>query len=338
MEPVDRASGWLFAPLPDAVFVANLLWPVIALTLVFSGWKSWTQHFVEVLWAYFLVTPHRWVTLPLVFLDPDRFEKRPRTFVGLGIAAFALCAGVAAWDRATGAELFVLLLAADYLWNAWHFASQTAGVFRIYGRAARPEHGGGELEKLAIRVFVLFVLFRLSANVLPTERYADLLGFVGRLALRAAPLDFVVLAIPVALLARELLTWRTSAAGRVVYLVSFGSLYGLLLALTRAHQSGVQGLTTAILSLALSAAIFHSLEYLAIVSWAVSKTRQPRGSFVWVKPRWLVVMVAFLTAVGWASVVLSAQIAALWMTVNLAVSYLHYAYDGIIWKAPRRPA
>ena len=68
--------------------------------------------------------------LPVVFGDRDRFRRRRLAFVGVAAAVVAVVLGV---RLSTGA--LVCLLAVDYVWNAWHFAAQHHGIYRVYGRA-----------------------------------------------------------------------------------------------------------------------------------------------------------------------------------------------------------
>ena len=113
-----------------------------------------------------IVTPHRWITLILVFLDPDQREQRPRTYTGMFLCCVAVCLGAIALGRAfgIGLEAFYVLLMLDYLWNTWHFASQHHGVYRIYGRMSRRVPMPAErVERYALRAFVVYVLLRVGA-------------------------------------------------------------------------------------------------------------------------------------------------------------------------------
>src|SRR5438128_995057 len=42
-------------------------------------------HLLSLFQIYFLSTPHRWITLVLVFCDSDRFWKEPAKFGGIGV-------------------------------------------------------------------------------------------------------------------------------------------------------------------------------------------------------------------------------------------------------------
>ncbi len=89
-------------------------------------------------------------------------------------------------------QTLVLLLLVDYVWNAWHFASQHSGISRIYGRTARPElQTRGLVEKVALRVFILYAIFRpLVYPVFESEEVSTWPGWVQRA--HAAFLDGLV--------------------------------------------------------------------------------------------------------------------------------------------------
>src|SRR5947209_562744 len=187
-ESRPQTAGWIVSPAFDLLFLANLPW-LLALVPGFVAAEG-TPHIA--FWQlYFLTTPHRWITLFLVALDPDRREGRPRRF--LVIALLGLVA-VLSVKLTTGA--FVCLLLVDYLWNGWHFASQHFGVLRIYSRKA----GGGwpRLERHGLRLFIFYVIARTagwSTGWLEesTRGLALLRG-----------LDLVMLVLPVLLLGVEL--------------------------------------------------------------------------------------------------------------------------------------
>lgn len=76
----DRAGrAWLVSPWFDLLFVSNVFWPLLAVGLV--AWGTELHDGVSFWQVYFVTTPHRWITLTLVFLDRDRFAERPVAFV-----------------------------------------------------------------------------------------------------------------------------------------------------------------------------------------------------------------------------------------------------------------
>jgi hypothetical protein len=341
--PPAKPAGksWFFSTRLDLLVMANVLWPLVALLV----WLTWTHPAHEPLsfWrTYFLVTPHRWVTLVLVFFDRNRFEKNSRLFVGLALAAVVACAIA---YLGYGVQGVMVLIAIDFLWNAWHYASQHAGIYRIYGRMSRPERAGGEMEKLAIRVFVSYVFFRTLGVIVMQAFDTPTFGWIKQLAKDPALLwmDLAVLAIPLGLLLRDLRGFKSIAKGQLVYLVSFGTIYSLILIGLRARAGGVAGLEPAILALFFGTAVFHSTEYLAIVSWTATRTKNPRGVIRHLAPRWMAFLICFMLVLGLTSLLLIKsewaqpyKLFQIWIVLNLCVSMLHYAYDGIIWRAPSK--
>ncbi len=293
---------------------------------------------INVWTVYFLATPHRWITLVLCFFDPERFGQHARSFVGIAAACVLLCVGAyLVW----GLPGVYVLLALDFVWNAWHFASQHAGILRIYGRLAHGDRAGtGTVEKLLMRVFLLYVLLRLASLTLPVEpRFGPYLEWLRLASDQLAALDLLMLALPAGLLVREFLLFRPVSAGRLLYLLSVTGLYGLLLGSVHLYQRpDWEGEATLVLALAAAVSIFHSTEYLAIVTWTATRKRNPRGVLGYLVPRWSLAMLVFVSLLALGAALMDSWYATLWLLLNLVVSFLHYAYDGIIWKAPKKRA
>jgi hypothetical protein len=286
---------------------------------------------------YFLVTPHRWITLVLCFFDRDRYQQHAPRLLAIAAVCVLLCAGTYLLGGWAGVSV---LLAIDFLWNAWHFASQHAGILRIYGRLAHGDRAGtGTLEKLLVRLFVLYTLLRLASLTLPQQtRFGAHLEWLRLASLQLAWFDLLALALPGALLLREFLCFRPLSRGRLLYLLSVTGLYGLLLwHVHQYHLAEEDGGSALILALATAVAIFHSTEYLAIATWSATRKRNPGGVLAYLAPRWMMSLLVFIALLALSAALMDRWYAGLWLLINLVVSFLHYAYDGIIWKA-RKPA
>lgn len=322
LRTIDWRAGWLVNPWFDLFLVANLLWPLVALAMLAGPWASQPLTLLQV---YFISTPHRWITLALVFLDRDHFWRQPSRFAGVGLLmlAIGLLLVMAAIEigqftsRVVDSLLFLMML--DFAWNAWHFAAQHAGIARIYGRLARPDLSPSAIafEKWAIRGLVLWFFARWAITLLAPGEFAWLA--VG---------DWLAVALPVVVLVRELATFRRSqgrALGRMLYIGSVTAVYAAQLAALRWDDRHM------LVALVLAAAIFHAGEYLAIVGWSM---RRKRGG-VWtvLVPRTAVVIVTFMLALGVTAVLIDTRWAWPWTLATLLVSLLHYAYDGLIWRA-----
>ena len=347
--PPTARSPWLVSPWFDLLFLANLGWPLLAALqgyfgdAVAEGIGFWAM--------YMLVTPHRWITLGLVFLDGERFQQRWSAYTLILVAAAAFVFSLASM------ELIYVVLMIDYLWNAWHFAAQHSGIGRIYGRIARPDLSGAALlEKILLRAFVFYVILRLALPLMfarqavgalaqmdqPhwTDPLAGALGWLYRPDWKSMlqPLDLPMLVLPLILLAREIPGFSRAALGRVIYLSSVCVLYSsiLLFAHFGPHSTTLNSWQGGLL---LGLMFFHSTEYLAIVSWSVHK-RQARSKsaiFGYLVPRWGMALMIYMAVLGMSAWMIEQRFTAQWVAITMLVSFLHYAYDGMIWKV-RRPA
>ena len=339
-------SPWLVGPAFDLLFLANCGWPlVVALTVLTADALPESGVLADPVMTlsvyYLLTTPHRWITLAMVFLDGERFWKRPRAFLGVAIA-FALLIGTV-W---LSTQTLVLLLLVDFAWNAWHYASQHSGISRIYGRAAWPGVNTGTVfEKAALRIFILYAIVRpLVYPVFVMEEVSSWPGWVQGahaafvdatvgLVRTVQDVELVLLVLPAMLLVNELRRFRPSAFGRLVYLANVCLLYGSIVVAVHLQID-----SRVVLGLLLATSIFHATEYLAIVSWSVWKKHGGTSEtlFGHLVPRWGMAMLAFMAILAVTGWMLDVNLR-LWVLVTILVSYLHYAYDGMIWKV-RRPA
>lgn len=306
------AGAWLVAPWFDALFLANVVWPLAVLVQLGEGFAG--RSGLQFWQVYYVTTPHRWVTLLLVFGDRDRFRRRRLAFGGVAVAVAAVCLGV---RLSTGA--LTCLLAIDYVWNAWHFAAQHHGVYRAYGRAADPPDAtGSAVEKWVLRLFLLYATLRVATATWPdawAERWLR-------------PSDWVALAAPAWLVVRELARTGSGSRGRGLYLLSVCVLYAALL--WAVHERRLW----AVLSLATASALFHATEYLALVSWSVRRRAaagNDMGLLGGLAARWGVTLAVFMVALGAGGWLLERRYIEIWLGVNVVVAFLHYAYDAMIW-------
>lgn len=328
LTPKPRSAGFLFSPTIDLIFIANLFWPAI---LLVDGLGGIDVHESLLFWQiYFITAPHRWITLILVGLDRERTANRGALFGGLaiGILAITLCLRF-------GTGSLLCLGVVDYVWNAWHFSSQHHGIFRIYERRRIGKGPAGKvsLEKILFRGFLLYVIARV-AGVGWSEG-----PFLGSEWLQYA--DGFLLAIPLLLVLRQATrTWR-SPAGSVAglcYLTSVMALFtSMLLA---AHWEKGQ----LVLQLALASAIFHSFEYLSIVTWSVQQSRErsqresPAALFSYLSQMWVLFLIIFVVVIGVGNYLLSRGLFEFWVLINIVVAFWHYLFDGMIWKRRPKPA
>lgn len=310
--PLAR-SGWVVSPAFDLLFLANLGWPLALLPGFVTPAGTTVVEFWQV---YFLTTPHRWLTLFLVATDPDRRDGRPGRFLIVALAALAAVAGA---RLVFGG--FLCLLAVDTLWNAWHFAAQHHGVLRLYARPLGDSHP--QLERGLLRLFITYAILR---------SVTWLVGWVGTVPAMDG-IDVAMLAVPLVLLGREIMQPARGRGPKRIYLVSVCALYGLLLGALHWPQRALA------LALLAAASTFHAVEYLAVVTHYAWRRRQAGsdGLFRAMARRWLTVLTTFALLFGLFESCLGRELGALWQGANLWAAFVHYAYDGIIWKL-RRPA
>jgi len=308
---------WILGGTSDAIFIANIFWPILLLLQFSPGFEG--RPGIQFWQLYFITTPHRWSTLLVVLLDQERFQQRKRAFMTIAVVSVITCLGI---RMKTGA--LTCLLAIDYVWNAWHFAAQHHGIYRIYSRpGSHAPSSLVRLEKWLFRSFLLFVIFR-------TASAANAPGAMDDWLSRA---DWISLLIPAWLVSRELKSFSQGIQGRALYLISLMSLYVALL------WSVHNNIPEIVLSLATVSAWFHASEYLAIIGWHMQQRSNSPGNpnvlLRWMAPRWGLTLITYVTVLGCGSLVMDRDVPELWLLVNVIVAFLHYTYDGMIWKNRR---
>lgn len=315
----SSSNQWFVGSWFDLLFLANIAWPLVFL-IAYSGDGFEGRDGVQFWQVYFVTTPHRWITLFLVFLDRDRLQSRPATFIGLAVLVVAVCSIA---RLATG-TLYCLLMV-DYLWNAWHFAAQHHGIYRLYNRSREQgDWNWPSVEKGLMRLFLLFV----------TARVATVAWTQPEWQMWLLKIDWLFLVAPLLLMAGEAVKPGPVRWGSVSYLLSVMILYtSLLWSVHTGHPRAVLALTTA-------SALFHATEYLAVVSWSVRHREQDRGTRMgwlhWFAVRWGLTLLAYVTILGIGSWIIEQRWINLWLFLNVIAAFLHYAFDGIIWRKPRR--
>ena len=226
---------------------------------------------------------------------------------------------------ATGA--FLCLAMIDYMWNAWHFASQHAGVLRMYSRKV----GGGSewFERWGVRSFVTYAAIRAAGWTSGwLEADADAFGWLHTI-------DLLVLIVPAALLLTNLAGAPRARIGKLAYLISLCVLYtGFLLSLRSGWARGI-------VIFAAAGSMFHAVEYLAVVTHYAHhrETVGTAGMFRSLARNWLLFLALYVLVIGAAGAWMAHPdngILLLWQGMNLWAAFIHYAYDGMIWKL-RRP-
>jgi hypothetical protein len=186
------------------------------------------------------------------------------------------------------------------------------------GRPAPPL--GLVIEKWSLRVFLLYVILRIVSATWPDAAWSDTLGHI----------DWLAACLPVALLIWAMLRWRANPPGRFVYLVSVLGLYATLLWVVHTQRISL------VLPLATASALFHAIEYLALVGWSVRQRHEAMGGqmgmLAYFVPRWEIALVFFIVILGAGAWLMDQGLMEAWLAINVVVAFLHYAYDGMIWR------
>jgi hypothetical protein len=310
--------GWIVSPAFDLLFLANLGWLLLLLPGITQADTS-----IDFWQVYYLSLPHRWVTLVLVVADSDRRDGR-----GWILTAIAALSAVVVVGAYFGTGAFLCLAMIDYVWNAWHFGSQHAGVLRMYARKV----GGGwpGLERWGVRGFVTYAAVR-AVGWATGDLSADAHALFW---LHAADATFLL--IPLALILTNLVRAERDRIGKLAYLASVCVLYSGVILSVRFGWAGL------VLVFIAAGQLFHAVEYLAVVThyaWR-RETVGTDSAFRVLARHWLLFLGLYALLLGsmgaWMSHPDSGLIV-VWQGLNLWASFVHYAFDGMIWKL-RRPA
>lgn len=145
--------------------------------------------------------------------------------------------------------------------------------------------------------------------------------------------DWGALVLPVGLLAADACQPQARAWGKMAYLLSVCTLYVSLLWSVHTTQP------RAVLALTTASALFHATEYLALISWSVRQRASNRGTDLgwlnWFAGRWTIAMLIYVSILGIGGWFIEQQWLDVWLLLNVMAAYLHYAYDGLIWRRAR---
>lgn len=314
-------NSFLLSPAIDLFFIINLTWPFIFLIDAVGGE---TVHGSMLFWqVYFVTAPHRWITLFLVMFDRQRTSGREKSFLVIGGLIVAACLSLK-----LGTSSLLCLGVIDYLWNAWHFASQHHGIFRLYQRKAHVNLSptSALVEKFLFRGFLLYVIARVAGVGWEFSEYSpdwDL-----------SQVDPVMAGIPLFLLVMAGIRTRF-ARSSLPGLMYFASVSLMFLSLLYAAHLERRQL---VIQLSLASAVFHSIEYMAIVMWSSTtpKYRERHDVMGNLARSWLSFLTFFILFLGVTNYLIAEGYEETWILINLIVAFLHYAFDGMIWKSRKK--
>lgn len=305
-----RRVGWIVSPIFDLLFIANIYWVLALLPIyVSSDGEPYAQFWM----AYFLATPHRWLTLVVAAADPDRRRGQTWLFVLLAIA-IAVLMGVTVWATGEFRHLFLFYT----LILGFHFAGQHRFVWKIY--ASRARHEFGIIESWLPLGFIVYTNIRLIAFIEPMGRLFGISLFTA--------LDWIALTIPIFLLCREFFHLSWQRLPKLLYVTSCLGLWSAVLLLQHFRLNDQCSVLLG------GVTMFHSVEYLALVTY-YAKRREHLGSsgvFQSMASNWIYVFAWYVVGVGLLYSLGNATIVTVCFAVNTWASLLHCAYDAFMWR------
>lgn len=315
MGAAETVRGWIVSPLFDLLFFANIYW-VLAFLPIYASADG--TPYIQFWMAYFLATPHRWLTLVVAVTDHDRRYGQTWLFVTLAVAC-ALLIGIALWATGDFRALFLFYT----LLLGWHFAGQHAVILKIYTRA--PDVGLRRIEGWLTMAFVVY------ANVRLVPVFEHWLRFP---SISVLPLfDYIAISVPIVLIGAELSRCSRASIPKLLYMSSFLSMWTAVL--WSAHMQ--RNVLCSILLAAVT--VYHSVEYLAMVSY-YARQRQSQGTndlFRKMAKNWTIVFIWYVIGCGLLYSIGNAFFVVVCYAVNTWASLVHCAYDGLMWRV-RDPA
>lgn len=312
---------WIQSPASDLVFF-SFGWIVVFLPLLI-----FEDHIGVIILIVLLVNYiHRHYTFALVYVQKEEFEKRKKIYILLPLIA-ALVTIIFIY-----VDAFKILLTLSVLWTMYHSVYQKYGITRVYSRKAG--YGEAWIEKGVIFSWFVYLIFGLAdkekATLLKYQAGRVILDYIGGYMNYLATLSYFFLAVAVSFTLlfayQEFKNRHRVSTAKVLYVISTLILYFIF------FHSLIVGYIVFAFS--------HALEYIVFVNVFVNskyKKKQDSDSLFGKisKKQWLY---SGLFSIGIVVVCL------LGMELNenaftiyiVGSSFLHFIYDGLIWKV-RRP-
>jgi hypothetical protein len=310
VEQGERQRGWIVSPLFDICFFTNFYWVLAFLPLYASADGT---PYIQFWMAYFLATPHRWLTLVVAITDRDRRYGQTWLFVAIAIF-FAALIGFTLWATGDFRSLFLFYT----LFLGWHFAGQHVVILKIY--SGKSVEGIRWMETWLPMVFIIYTNVRLIAffEHLFRFQWLSILPIV----------DVMMLAIPIVLLGTELASVSRQRLPKLLYMFSFLTMWSAVL--WAAHLQ--RNVLCAVLLAAVT--VYHSVEYLAMVSYYAWRRCEvgSDGLFRVMARNWTIVFAWYVIGCGLLYSIGNAFFVVACYAVNTWASLLHCAYDGIMWR------
>lgn len=334
-KPAQSATNWIGGPKTDLIFFC-FGWVPIFLAFVWAFQTGRKQDLWPTLIAFVLMISfiHRHLTFPLVYGDPEQLSARKKAYLIFPILFFLLTlAGILYVQPGPRPvrPLLTVLVFLSIVWNIYHTLMQKLGILRVYSRKAG--YGRPWVDKAMIWVWFVYLLLQMAASPKVQQEVVRLTAAGKLLNKIFQPLTPIMPYLAGAALIGGLvvtgfyLKQEFSHRGRFHWPKNLFVLSVLLLYLTLCYDF-VAGYAAFGFS--------HAIEYIAFVNVFthrkfMAKPEQSSAMAAWIRKQGLSFGVFALGAVAifllwrhWS-----------WTTLGwyiLASSFLHFLYDGWIWK------
>lgn len=317
----SQSKLWIQNPVSDLIFYSFGWLVIFFLLLVFSN-----NYGVIILIVLLFSYVHRHYTFALVYGEREEFEKHRNIYIGLPIVCLIATVAFVYLDS------FKILLTISVLWTIYHTIAQKYGITRIYSRKAG--YGEPRTELWTIYSWVIFLFFYMIATqydrlldyraarflVSYLVEYKDILKMIATAAL-VASVYFTIRYIYVEYKNRDKISIPKN-----LYMLSILLIYATFL------HSVVVGYVVMGFS--------HAIEYIAFVNFFVDRKYKKKTDSKSVlakasKKLWLYSGIFALAVVALALTGRHFDKQALAIYI-VGTSFLHFTYDGLIWKV-RRP-
>lgn len=328
LDTLAYSFGWVFLLVPLLVFRDD-----IYSALYYSGsFKAMMAKpdivypAVLILMVFIVSYVHRHLTFAMVYAEREELMRRRRTYIILPIALTVITVVFLYFG------IFVALLTMSVLWNVYHVAAQKYGITRIYSRKAG--YGLGWIDKGILYSWIGYLVFavleREQATLLKFKAGRVLTGYLGEYSELLGAGAGVLLAVAIVFTAiyviYELKNLDKISIPKNIYVISILALYSVFL-----------------YDVVLGYLVFgfsHALEYIAFVNMFVKRKYKQRADSTSALARasrqqWLYSGLFSMLVVGLCLIGMNLD-RGLFETYIIGSSFLHFIYDGWIWKV-RRP-
>ncbi len=320
--------GWLLLLVPLLVYRND-----IYQALYYSGSLSEISNHPEFMFPAILVLivfmvnyVHRHLTFVLVYGDREEFDSHKVTYLVLPLLLAIVTVGFVYFN------VFAVLLTLSVMWTMYHSVAQKYGLTRIYSRKAN--YGVSWLDRAVIFSWFAYLIFALadkekdtlqnfSAGRTILEYIGDYVGLMGVISYVVLAVALLFTAIYIAI---EYRNRRRISIPKNLYVLSILLLYSIFL------YDMVLGYIVFAFS--------HGIEYVAFVNMYVKKKygKHPASrsfmarvsSKLWVYSGLFSLVIILLCLIGMS------YEKGVFTTYIVGSSFLHFLYDGWIWKL-RKP-